>query len=97
MNLIESTSKSNTLESQGPLESLFGGFTHLLREDYRSDGVDCNRVVEVLVEDEPFVGEVSPARLHQGLVDRLQVLQAALVGHIVLGGGESIIKLDLNS
>ena len=90
-------SKSHTPEFEGPLESLDGRRTHLLREDDGSDGVQSDRVVEVLVQDEPLVGEIAATSLDKRLVHRLQILEAALVGNVVLSCGICFIILYLNS
>ena len=90
-------SKSHTPEFEGPLESLDGCRTHLLREDDSSDGVEGDRVVEVLIQDEPLVGEIAATCLDKGLVHRLQILEAALVGNVVLSCGVCFNILYLNS
>jgi hypothetical protein len=97
MKLIIVISKSHTPEFEGPLESLNGCRTHLLREDDGSDSVQGDRVVEVLIQDEPLVSEIAAASLDKSLVHRLQVLQTALVRNVVLSCGVCIHVLYLNS
>ena len=90
-------SKSHTSEFEGPLESLNGRRTHLLREDDGSNGIQGDRVVEVLIQDEPLVGEIAATSLHLGLVHRLQILEATLVGDVVLSSGVCFNVLYFNS
>ena len=41
-------------------------------------------MVEVLILDEPLIGEVAAAILNQGLVNRKNVLHSSLIGHVML-------------
>ena len=76
-------SKSHTPEFEGPMESLDCRRTHLLRKDDGSDGIEGDRVIEVLIQDEPLVGEIAVTSLDKRLVHRLQIFEAPLVGYVV--------------
>ena len=65
-------------------------------EDDGSDLGESNRVVKVLIVNEPLIGKVTATILNEGLVDWQDVLHSALVRYVVVSSFVSSLVSQLN-